>query len=239
MVAVWKRELQAYFFTPIGYVFMGVFLLVGGYYFTFGNVNSLSSDLGTLFGNLTSLFMLLVPILTMRVLSEERKNKTDQLLLTSPVSIGAMVVGKFLASCSVLLITLIPTLFYVIVIAVYGTPYWGEIFTNYLGFFLMGCCYIAIGVLMSSLSENQVSAAVLTFAVNLLLQILEYMGPSLSIPYMSWLPSVFSWLSLYTRYYDFSAGMLSLANVLYFLSFMAVVLFLTVRVIDKRRWSEG
>ena len=138
MVAVWKRELQAYFFTPIGYVFMGVFLLVGGYYFTFGNVNSLSSDLGTLFGNLTSLFMLLVPILTMRVLSEERKNKTDQLLLTSPVSIGAMVVGKFLASCSVLLITLIPTLFYVIVIAVYGTPYWGEIFTNYLGFFLMG-----------------------------------------------------------------------------------------------------
>lgn len=89
------------------------------------------------------------------------------------------------------------------------------------------------------MSENQVSAAVLTFAVNLLLQILEYMGPSLSIPYMSWLPSVFSWLSLYTRYYDFSAGMLSLANVLYFLSFMAVVLFLTVRVIDKRRWSEG
>ena len=70
MVAVWKRELQAYFFTPIGYVFMGVFLLVGGYYFTFGNVNSLSSDLGTLFGNLTSLFMLLVPILTMSVLIE-------------------------------------------------------------------------------------------------------------------------------------------------------------------------
>lgn len=239
MLAVWKRELQAYFYTPIGYVFMGVFLLVGGYYFSFGNMNRGTSDLGTLFGNLTSLFMLLVPILTMRVLSEERKNKTDQLLLTSPVSIGAMVLGKFLAACSVLFITLLPTLFYVVVVSVYSTPYWGEIFTNYLGFFLMGCCYVAIGVLMSSLSENQVSAAVLTFAVNLFLQIFEYMGPTLTIPNMSWLPKVFSWLSLYTRYYDFSAGMLSLANVMYFISFMGVVLFLTVRVIDKRRWSEG
>ena len=241
MLAILKREVQNYFLTPIGYVFMGIFLLVGGIFFFLYNILSASSDLATMFDSLNYLFMLVVPILTMRLLSEEKRNKSDQLLLTSPRSIWDIVLGKFLAACTVLLATMVVTLLYVIVIAVYAPEvYPGLILSNYLGFFLLGCCYIAIGVLMSALTESQVSAAVLTLGVNLLLQLFESIGPQLTMPEgLGFLTTVFSWVSLYTKYYQFSAGILSIANVFYYVSFCGIVLFLAVRVIDKRRWSEG
>lgn len=241
MLAIWKREVQNYFLTPIGYVFMGVFLLCGGVFFFLSNIASSSSSLETLFGNMIYLFMLVMPILTMRLLSEEKRTKSDQLLLTSPLSIGQIVVGKFLAAATVLFATMVVMLIYVVIICCYSTPYPGMIVSNYLGFFLVGCCYVSIGVLMSALTENQVSAAVLTFGANLLLQILESLSSSLTIPTLGFinLNTVLSWMSLYKRYYDFTAGILSFANVLYYVSFCFVILFLAVRVIDKRRWSEG
>ena len=241
MLAIWKREVQNYFLTPIGYVFMGVFLLCGGVFFFLSNIASSSSSLVTLFGNMIYLFMLVMPILTMRLLSEEKRTKSDQLLLTSPLSITQIVVGKFLAAATVLFATMVVMLIYVVIICCYSTPYPGMIVSNYLGFFLVGCCYVSIGVLMSALTENQVSAAVLTFGANLLLQILESLSSSLTIPTLGFinLNTVLSWMSLYKRYYDFTAGILSFANVLYYVSFCFVILFLAVRVIDKRRWSEG
>ena len=241
MLAIWKREVQNYFLTPIGYVFIGVFLLCGGVFFFLSNIASSSSSLETLFGNMIYLFMLVMPILTMRLLSEEKRTKSDQLLLTSPLSITQIVVGKFLAAATVLFATMVVMLIYVVIICCYSTPYPGMIVSNYLGFFLVGCCYVSIGVLMSALTENQVSAAVLTFGANLLLQILESLSSSLTIPTLGFinLNTVLSWMSLYKRYYDFTAGILSFANVLYYVSFCFVILFLAVRVIDKRRWSEG
>ena len=246
MLAIWKREVQNYFLTPIGYVFMGIFLLVGGIFFFLYNIMSASSDLSTMFGNLSYLFMLAVPILTMKLLSEEKRNKSDQLLLTSPRSIWDIVLGKFLAACTVLLATMVVTLLYVVIICVYtndlltGGVHVGLIVSNYLGFMLLCCSYIAIGVLMSAVTENQTSAAVLTLGVNLLLQLIEMIVPQLSLPQgLTFLSTAVSWLSLYTRYYEFSAGIISIANVFYYVSFCGIVLFLTVRVIDKRRWSEG
>ena len=241
MLAIWKREVQNYFLTPVGYVFMGVFLLCGGVFFFLSNIASSSSSLETLFGNMIYLFMLVMPILTMRLLSEEKRTKSDQLLLTSPLSITQIVVGKFLAAATVLFATMVVMLIYVVIICCYSTPYPGMIVSNYLGFFLVGCCYVSIGVLMSALTENQVSAAVLTFGANLLLQIFESLSSSLTIPTLGFinLNTVLSWMSLYKRYYDFTAGILSFANVLYYVSFCFVILFLAVRVIDKRRWSEG
>ena len=241
MLAIWKREVQNYFLTPIGYVFMGVFLLCGGVFFFLSNIASSSSSLETLFGNMIYLFMLVMPILTMRLLSEEKRSKSDQLLLTSPLSISQIVVGKFLAAATVLFATMAVMLVYVVIICCYSTPYAGMIVSNYLGFFLLGCCYVSIGVLMSALTENQVSAAVLTFGANLLLQIFESLSSSITIPTIGFinLNTVLSWMSLYKRYYDFTAGILSFSNVLYYVSFCFVILFLAVRVIDKRRWSEG
>ena len=240
MFAIWKREFQNYFLTSIGYVFMGIFLLVGGVMFFLGNILSASASLSNLLSNLNYLFMLIVPILTMKLLSEEKRTRTDQLLLTSPRSIWDIVLGKFFAACSVIVVATLFTLVYVLIMYRYSNvTYPALIATNYLGFLLLGFCYVAIGVLMSALTENQVSAAVLTIGVNLFLQILESVGSVLTIPGLPFVNTMISWFSLYTRYDDFATGILSAANVIYYLSFCGIMLFLTVRVIDKRRWSEG
>ena len=240
MLAIWKREFQNYFLTPIGYVFMSVFLLAGGIFFLLYNVIAGTNSLSTMFGSLGYLFMMIVPVLTMKLLAEERRSKTDQLLLTSPLSIWSIVGGKFMAAVSVFALTLVGTAFYLIVIVTYGKAYWGMIFSNYLGYFLLGCTYISIGVLMSALTENQVSASVLTFGLNLGIQIIESVASYLVFPaYLEWISTVMGWFSLYRRYYAFSAGVISLADVFYFLTFIGLMLFFAVRVIDKRRWSEG
>lgn len=240
MRAIWKREFQNYFLTPIGYVFTAVFLAAGALFFLLYNVMSNTNSLTTMFGNLIYLFMFIVPILTMKLFSEEKRTRTDQLLLTSPLSITSIVGGKFLAAVTVFALSLLGTAFSIIVITTYGKAYWGLILSNYLGYFLMGCTYISIGVLMSALTENQVSAAVLTFGVNLGLQLIESVAPVLTFPtYLSWLGGVINWFSLYQRYYTFTAGVVSLANVVYYCTFIGIMLWFTVRQIDKRRWSEG
>ena len=140
----------------------------------------------------------------------------------------------------VLISTLI-TLLYVVILAAYSTNIYPLlVMCNYLGFLLLGFCYVAIGVLMSALTENQTAAAVLTLGVNLLLQLLESAKGILTLPsWLSFLNVVMSWFSLYARYDDFNVGILSVANIIYYLSFSGIMLFLAVRVIDKRRWSEG
>ena len=243
MLAIWKREMQNYFLTSIGYVFMGIFLLVGGVMFFLGNVMSMTPSAATLLGNLNFIFMLVVPILTMRLLSEEKRTKTDQLLLTSPRSIWDIVLGKFGAAATVVLITTCFTLIYFALIGPYADHlYPATIACNYLGFLLLSFCYVALGILMSALTESQVSAAVLTLGVNVLLQIIESVvsSASFALPdFLSFLRPVLSWFSLYSRYKQFAAGRLSFANILYYLSFSGLMLFLTVRVVDRRRWSEG
>ena len=243
MLAIWKRELQNYYLTPIGYVFMGIFLLVGGVMFYLGNIMGMTPSAATLLGNLNYIFMLTVPILTMRLLSEERRTKTDQLLITSPLRIWDIVGGKFLAAATVVLLTTCCTLLYIALLSRYtDRMYPAAIACNHLGFLLLSLCYVALGLLMSALTESQVSAAVLTLGVNILLQILEsvFSSSSFALPgALSFLRPVLSWFSLYSRYNQFAAGRLSFANILYYLSFSGLMLFLTVRVIDRRRWSEG
>ena len=240
MLAIWKREFQNYFLTSIGYVFVAIFLIVGGVMFYLGNILSASAEIVSMLSNLIYLFMLIVPILTMKLLSEEKRNKSDQLLLTSPRSVWDIVLGKFLAACSVILLATVVTLLYVVILAVYANKMYPLVIcVNYLGFLLLGFSYVSIGVLMSAMTENQVSAAVLTIGVNLLIQILASITSSLTIPGGAIISTVISWLSLYTRYNDFAAGVFSFANVIYYISFCGIMLFLAVRVIDKSRWSEG
>lgn len=236
MIAVLRRELQSYFKTPIGYVFMGIFLLISGLMFFFTNLSSGSGNIANMFAQFTTVLMFLVPVLTMRLFSEERKNQTEQLLLTSPLPLTAIVVGKFLAAVTVFALTLAATFVYVAIIGIYGTIYWGETLCTYLGFFLMGCCYIAAGVLVSSLTENQVSAAVATFGFTFFLWIADAVTSVIPVQFIK---TILSWFSIFERYEIFTRAQLGLSGVLYFVSFCAVFLFLTVRVIDKRRWSEG
>ena len=239
MSAVFKREMQAYYLTPIGYVFMGCFLLVSGIFFVRGNLLQNSANIGNYFNEISFVFIFITPILTMRLFSEERRTKTDQLLLTSPTSLWGIVLGKFLAASLVFAVTLVVTLIYMIVLNIYGYPANVEGMVVYLGFFLMGCCFIAIGSLMSALSENQVTAAISTFGVALLVYLMDIIIPYLTFPFLGPVTTVLGWLSINTRFAEFSYGILNLSSIVYMVSFIAVFLFLTVRSIEKRRWSEG
>jgi len=216
-------------------VFIGFFWLVGGLMFFFTNLSGGSGNIVNLLSQFTTLLMFLVPVLTMRLFSEERKNKSEQLLLTSPLPLASIVLGKFLAAVTVFFLAVAGTWLYVAIVGLYGRLFWGETITVYLGFFLMGCCYIAVGVLVSSMTENQVSAAVATFGLNFVLFVIDSIIYVVPVPFVS---AVLEWLSLLRRYDAFIMSQLGVSGILYFLSFCAVFLFLTVRVIDKRRWSE-
>lgn len=236
MFAIYKRELQGYFYSPIAYVFMGIFLLLAGIVFTTSNVMAGSADYNAMLGNLPFMFMIVVPILTMRLLSEERKNKTDQLLLTSPVSVISMVMGKYLAAVSVFLLTLIITWIYPLILFMFGNPSMAEIITGYLGFFLLGCSLISVGVFISALGENQITSAFITLGVLFVLWIgSSWLSSIITIP---WINTVLEWFSVYTRFQPFAQGLLSVTQIFYFLSFSAVFVFLTIRKVESRRWSE-
>jgi ABC-2 type transport system permease protein len=236
MWAVYKREVKSYFLSPLGYVVMGFFLLVSGFFFTANNIFPMSSDFNAVLGNTSFIFMMLVPILTMRLLSEEKKTKTDQMLITSPLSLTAIVVGKYLAAVSVFLITLVVSFVYPIILLAFGQPSVGEMVSGYIGFFLMGCTFIAVGLFISALTENQITAATSTFGILLLLWVIDWVTPNINSPVVV---SIVEWISVLKRFSNFMMGVLSPSPIIYYLSFTALFVFLTIRVIEKRRWSEG
>lgn len=236
MFTVFRRDFLAYFRTPVGYVFMGVFLGLSGLLFYLYNLQNLSGDLLTFLSTMTMLVMLLCPLLTMRLICEERQKRTDQLLLTSPVSLGGMILGKYLAAASVMLITIFLTNAYTLVIAVCGKVYMGEWFVGYLGFALQSLAFLALDLLVTCFAKNQMTGAVAAFGANFLLWIADLLGDNLSI---GWLSEALKFVSLYDRYEPFRLGQLSWSGMLFFLSFIACCLAASVRVLDARRFSEG
>jgi len=288
MFAVFKRELRAYFSSPIGWVVIGLFLFLSGIFFAASNLLGASSEYNGLLGTMAFLFLFVVPILTMRLLTEEVRQHTDQLLITSPLSVTAIVVGKYLAAVAVYLITLIVTVLYPVLMsffALLGLEWW-KLLGGYIGLFLLGSSFIAVGLFFSSLTESQIVAAVATYAALLVMWIIDALtnmvpqgwlyglgfvavvGAALalivwastrSIPatvatvvvlaaaivvvavlrkdlYDGLLAKVMAWFSLLKRYEDFNLGILGLSPVVYYLSFCAAFVFLTVRMIDRKRW---
>lgn len=233
MLAIWKRELQSYFYTPVGYVFMGVFLTLSGTFFYMLILGSRSSDVLTFLGQLSYLWMLLSPVLTMRLLAEEKQKRTDQLLLTSPVSLPGIVLGKYLAAFTVMIFTVLLTLIYVLIIAMYGAVYPSELLVGYLGFILQGGAFLALDLFISGCASSQVTAAVTAFGVNLALWLLDLLAGSMT---QSWVRDVLYFFSLYDRYNPFLMGQLSFASIGYDLSFIAAFLALTIHRLDSRRY---
>lgn len=234
MLAIFKRELKAYFISPVGYVFVGIFLAIFGYYFSnvciLGGAATLT---GVLAGTVVS-FLFLVPVLTMRLLSEERSNKTDQILLTSPVSVTEIVLGKYLAAATVFLGSLVLSLFHMGILEKYADPSWSETVGGYVGFLLMGLSFIAIGMFISSLTESQVVSAITTFGVLLILFLIGSLSFYVQVPFLK---TVIEWLAI-TRWFDqFAIGIFSVPAIVYYLSIMVIFLFLTIRQIERRRWN--
>ena len=287
MLAIFKREIRAYFQTPIGFIFMGLFLLLSGMFFFFDNLLPGRSQFTGFLGNLLFIYIFSVPLLTMRVFSEEKKQKTDQLLLTSPISISAIVAGKFLAAFAVYIITLLFTAAYAVVISIYGDLAVRETLGSYIGFIFLGACYISLGVFISACTENQLTAGLVCFFILFFLMIIDFviqLVPSdiqsgvisatallvavllflflntknwvittaaalagfLAIGgfylfrqevYYGFIQKLLSWFSLNHRYNTFTMGLLKFDSLLYYASFAGFFLFLTVRLIEKRRWN--
>lgn len=235
MNTIRKRELQGYFYTPSGYVFIGVFLLVSSVLFYMQILRQRSGDLPTFIAGMCYLWMLLSPILTMRLLAEEKQKKTDQLLLTSPVSLPGIVIGKYLAAVTVLLITAGLTLLFALVVALYGRVYPAELAVNYLGFILQGCAFVALDLYLSGCAGTPVTAAVLAFGANFLLWILDLLE---TVVQAEWLSEILKFLSLYRRNEPFMMGQLSFAGILFDLSFIAVFVVLTVFHLDRKRYGR-
>lgn len=233
MISVWKRELQSYFFTPIGYLFMGVFLALSSVMFYLQILDQRSSDLLTFIGQISYLWMLLCPVLTMRLLAEERQKRTDQLLLTSPVSLTGIVLGKYLAAVTVMVATVLLTMVYALIVAIYGQVYPGELIVGVTGFILQGCAFIALDLFISGCAATPVSAAVMAFGANFILWILDMVESSVSV---QWLSDVLNFFSLYARNEPFLMGQLSFASIGFDVSFAIACLVLTIHSLDSRRY---
>ena len=234
MGAIFRRELLAYFTTPIGYIFLAIFYAGSGLFFNMTSLSSGSADLAYTFTLLIYVLLVVIPILTMRTLSEENNQKTDQCLLTAPVSLGGLVLGKFLAALVIFSLAVFITVIYAVVVSAFADPDWLVVIGNIVGFMLLGSAFISIGIFVSSLTENQVVSAIISFAAMLLCYLLSSIAQLIPV---EWLSKVVSNLSFVDRYTGFTYGLFDLSNALFFVSVTAVFLYLTVRVLEKRRWS--
>ena len=234
MFAIFKREFKAYFTSPIGWIYLAVFYFFAGLFFFIGPVLAQLPSLSPVFSSMQTIVMFLVPILTMRLFSEDKRQKTDQLLLTAPLGLTGIIFGKLLAAFAVFTLGFSATLVYAVVLDSFGTLEWAVYLSNLLGMLLLGLALISIGAFISSLTENQVVAAIGGFAVTLLLVFVDTLATLVSA---GWLSTVLTNLSVYTRYNDFSLGVINFSDIIFFLSLCAVFVFLTVRVFEKKRWG--
>ena len=235
MTAIFKREIRGYFTGVIGYVFLVIYLAVAGVIFSFSTMMSMSSDMSTYFTFMLIFSAVALPLLTMKSFSEERKMKTEQLVLTAPVSIPAMVFGKFFASYVIYAGATVLSSLYFLFLAPYAPLKLAELLGNMLALLLVGGVFVAIGLFVSSLTENQLSAAIGTIAI-----ILVFLGIGLLsslLPSSYWLRFVLDALSIFTRFQTFVNGYFDLASVIYYLSVAGVFIWLTIRIFDRRRFN--
>lgn len=234
MLAILKKEFKSYFVSPIGYIFVAVFLFLSSMSFTSGVLATQYADISVVFSEFSMLYLFLISILTMKLFAEEKNKKTDQLLLSSPVSVTEIVVGKYLAAMSVFAVTVVVSFIYPAVIIIYGNPVISEIIGSYIGFILLWGTLISIGVFVSSFTESQTIAGVITFTVLFVIYCIAWVQASIEIGIIK---NFLGCFALFERYNEFQYGILNVQNVIYYLSFIFVFLFLTVKVIDKRRYS--
>ncbi len=237
ILVIAKRELNSYFVSPIAYVAIAVYLVVSGFiFFLEMSGMALSGAPPSLQGQFsTMVFLLLIfaPPLTMRLLAEEQRMGTLELLLTSPVRDWEVVIGKFLASLGVLLLMIVLAFTYGLLLKAYGNPDVGPMAAGYLGLFLSGGALMAIGVMASALTQNQVVAAVLGFVANLILWVISAANQVLNGPTAS---QVLNQLGFFEHTQNFWRGVINTNDIVYFLSLIALTLFIATRVLETRRW---
>lgn len=234
MLAIFRREFKAYFTSPLGYVFLAIFYAFSGiFFYTFSLYNG-STDLSSVFLAMFFVLMIFLPLLTMRLMAEENKQKTDQLVLTSPVSLFRIVMGKFLAAYVIFAMGVLMLLLYGVVLSAFAAVSWSIILGNTVGILLLGGIFIAIGLFVSTLTENQMIAAVGSFFINLCILLLDTVSSVIPVDFIQ---SAFSAISVYSRYAELTNGIFNISSIIFFISVMLIFIFFTVRVLEKRRWA--
>lgn len=234
MGAIYRREMGAFFTSGLAYVFLSVFTLVSGIFFFFGVIGSATSNMSSLFSNMFTIVLFLIPILTMKLMSEEKKNRTDQGLLTAPIGLWSIVLGKYFAALTLFIIAESVVFIYAIFIAVYGNVLWASLLGNYFAMLFLGAAFIAVGLFVSSLTENQMASAVASMLALFVLYLFDSLASNISNEVIQ---KVMLSLSFYSRYIEFTQGVFNLSSVVFFISAAFIFNFFTVRVLDKRRWG--
>ncbi len=235
MTAIFRREFKSFFTNPIGYVVLAVMFGASGLFFYVYNMVYGSPSLTYVYSNLFTIALLVIPFLTMRLFSEEKRQKTDQALLTAPTSLTGIVLGKFFAAMLLFALSLCITLIYAIVIALKVSPDWFVLLGNFLGLLLVGGLIVSIGLFISALTESQVIAALGTLAVSVVLLCIDVLANIFSA--ITWIADAINFLSISSRYSSFTIGLIEYDNIFFFLSLQAIFIFITVRVLESKRWK--
>jgi ABC-2 type transport system permease protein len=232
-----RRELGSYFYSPVAYVAMFLFLMAAGYLFWRDFVPGQPAGMRTIFDWMVWLLVFIVPVLSMGLLSQEWSTGTIESLMTAPIGETDVVIGKFLGALGFFVFLMLPTLLYVVLLKMYSTVDVGPIFSGYLGILLVGALFVAVGLFCSSLTRSQVVAAVLAVAILFLITIVPWaalraQGSTLGATWRKVADE-----GVYNRYADFSRGVIDTSHVIFFLAVTTVFLFLTIKVLESRRWK--
>lgn len=234
MVAILKRELSSYFNSAVAYVVMAVYFLFSGLFFSMICIENDSASLTYVFGNMFIIILFVIPIITMKTFSEEKRQRTDQALLTSPTSLFEIVMGKFLGAFILFALCSLIFVVYALVISFFTTPDWAVVLCTYFGLLLLGAALIAIDVFISVLTESIIISAVAGMGVGLLIYMLSNLSSYITV---DWIATIVKKIDFLTYYTNFTYGMLNLTDIVFFLSVTGLFLFFTARVLEKRRWS--
>ncbi len=235
MSAIYKREMRSYFTSPIGYIFAAIYFAISGicfYYMVLSDGES--SSVSSYFTSIIFVFIVIIPLLTMKMFSEEKKQHTEQLLLTSPVNLWGIVGGKYLAAYTIFAgCFLISAVTGALAVSLYGTPNMAIYLGNMVSVLLIGGAFIAIGTFVSSMTESQLVSALVTMFVIAALLLISFLTPYVGA---AWLRVVMNWISIFTRFSNFAYGVFDFASLLYYASIVFAFLFLTVRIYERKRW---
>lgn len=234
MLAIYKKEMRTYFTTPLGYVFIAVFLAISGFMFAVSTLQSQTSDVSGFFQLMIFGYIVIVPMLTMRSFAEERRTRTEQLLMTAPISITSMVMAKFFAAFTMFAGSVLVSCLYYLPLFNYGEPNVGRAVGCLIAMLLIGMCFIAVGIFVSTLTDNPVTASIGTMAI-LIGFVAAGMFNNLIDAYF--LRYILDWISVYSRYSNFTYGIFDISAAVYYLSITTVFIFLAVRVYERRRYA--
>ena len=229
---IYQREIKSYFYSPIAYVVISVFLIASGFFFA-GNLQFWQE--ASLKGSLDSIqffLLLLTPVITMKLFAEETKSGTIETLMTSPVTDFDVVFGKFLAALSLYIVMILPTWIFVLFLTIFGNPDFGPIFSSYIGLILMGGLFVSVGLLISSFTKNQVVAAVIGIVSLIILWVVGF----LSTYGEGWFYETLRYAATFDHWESFTKGIVDTRDVIYYLSFSTLLLFITVRNVESRKW---